>query len=191
MATIVPKLDRIFIPPNLLNATGINPTNEYTLSVVVFDRRTLDRDLTDENSVSERVVNVRSFYSNVPDLQGVVRAFSGGDIVLESRGTRGDSGRDDLEMRGGDWLMFSGQKAVVDIASGVIAGPTVAHKWYRVVNAGEEPVYDGTTWTRDITVVGPDWDTANIPATQVTIVRGVVQVMERTIRLESSSMWTQ
>ena len=32
------------------------------------------------------------------------------------------------------------------------------HKWYRVVNPGEDPIYNGTLWTRDVTVVGPDWD---------------------------------
>ncbi len=67
------------------------------------------------------------------------------------------------------------------------------------MNPGEEAAFDDfdgdpvldDRWTRDVTVVGPDWDVANIVGdTQVTIVRGVVEVHEKTIRLETSSMWT-
>ena len=46
MATIVPKLDRVFAP---LNPTGVNPTGEYTLSIIVFDRRLVDRRLFDSS----------------------------------------------------------------------------------------------------------------------------------------------
>ncbi|MGM0490722.1 MAG: type IV pilus modification PilV family protein, partial [Planctomycetota bacterium] len=78
MATIVPKLDCIGNPDS---AARVNPTDEYTLSVVVFDRRPIDRDLVDpktgnlvpESTVSERVVMVGKFYSGNP-------AFSGGDM---------------------------------------------------------------------------------------------------------------
>ena len=45
---------------------------------------------------------------------------------------------------------------------------------------------------RDVTLVGPDWDWQNLirTPTQVTIVRGAVAVFEKTIRLETSSLWT-
>ncbi len=170
MATIVPKLDR------LASLSGtVTPTDEYTLSIIVFDRRPVDRELVgaNEDDVSERVVSVATFYSGIP-------AFSGGDVTLAARTGRGAT---DLELRSGDWVLFSGIKTT-------LAGPVQVHQWYRVVNPGEDPAYNGTLWTRDVTVVGPDWDMAIFPRPQVTIVRGVVQVLERTIRLETSSIWT-
>ncbi len=185
LATIVPKLDRVG------SGGAVNVTDEYTLSIVVFDRRPVDRDTVidsitgnpvTEDDIGERVVMVGTFYSGMP-------AFSGGDVVLVSRASRGTSGKDDLELRGGDWVMFSGQKTVFDPSAGTTF-PVNVHKWYRVVSVGDDPVYNGTVWAREITVLGPDWDTANIAATQVTIVRGVVDVHEKTIRLERSSMWT-
>ncbi len=186
MATIVPKLDLV---SNNTSSTRINPTDEYTLSIVVFDRRPVDREVVInvatgnpiiEDEVSERVVRVGAFYSGTP-------AFSGGDLTLVTRIGRGAN---DLELRSGDWVMFSRLKEVLPPTT----PPTIIqiHKWFRVVNVGDEPVYDGTQWARDVTVVGPDWDydpTGTIP-TQVTIVRGVVDVHEKTIRLETSSMWT-
>ncbi len=177
MATVVPKLDR------LASTSGTpTPTDEYTLSIVVFSQRPIDRGLFDdsgnaisEDFVSERVGSVAQFYSG--SAAEIDPAFSGGDVTLAARAGRGP---DDLQLRNGDWVMFSGQKPT-------LAGPVQVHKWYRVVQAGEDPRFNGTLWTRDVTVVGPDW---NIPLTQFSIVRGAVQVLERTIRLETSSMWT-
>ncbi|MFW6171174.1 MAG: type IV pilus modification PilV family protein, partial [Planctomycetota bacterium] len=190
MATIVPKLDRI---RNAESVTGMNPTNEYTLSIVVFDRRPIDRDLYDadtddlvlESMVSERVVMVMEggFHSGNP-------AFSGGDMTLATRDSRGeeDGADGDLELRGGDWIMLSREKPL-------LGGRTVKiHKWYRVTNAGEDPVFDqyeNGRWTRDVTVVGPDWDWHPNYPTQATIVHGVVEVLEKTVRLENNSMWTR
>ena len=167
MATIVPKLD----------LTG-NLTDEYTLSVVVFSRRIIDPTLTNENLASERVVMVApgTFYSGQP-------AIGGGDLRLA---TRRDN-PDDLELRSGDWVMLSGTK----MRTGTLA-PIQVHTWYRVVNAGEEPFLASPgVWVRDVTLVGPDWDWQNLStATQVTIMRGAVAVFEKTIRLETSSLWT-
>ena len=109
-------------------------------------------------------------------------AFSGGDMTLVTRAGRGV---DDLRLRSGDWIMLSTNKTV---ATGVTVP---VHQWYRVVNVGEKP--DATApapYSRDVTVVGPDWDYDPTVLTQATIVRGVVEVLEKTIRLETSSMWT-
>jgi hypothetical protein len=178
MATLVPKLDRI---GNATSPTGVNPTQEYTLSIVVFDRRLIPdaTELAAENLVSERVVIAQQFYSGSP-------AFSGGDVTLASRASRGVDGADDLELRSGDWVLFSRLKTVM-------GGVTMqVHKWYRVVSVDEEPIPNGNLFLRDVRVVGPDWDydaTGNFP-TQVTIPRGVVDVHEKTIRLETTSLWT-
>ncbi|MHB8861703.1 MAG: type IV pilus modification PilV family protein [Pirellulaceae bacterium] len=167
MATVVPRLDRMG-----------NLTDEYTLSIVVFSRRVIDAAVNNENVASERVVRVASFFSGQP-------AVGGGDMELVTR----RNNEEDLRLRTGDWVMLSGTKLRPGLAT-----PIQVHKWYRVANAGEEAVFDASTnnWVRDVTLIGPDWDWAsNIsPTTQVTIVRGVVAVFEKTIRLETSSLWT-
>lgn len=184
MATIVPRLDRV----RYVDASGVlltdEYTDEYTLSVVVFSRRIIDATLTNEDRASERVVMVNAFYCGQP-------AVGGGDMQLVSR----RNSADDLLLRAGDWVMLSGWK-LVDVRS-IVSGSTVStsrvqvHKWYRVVNAGDAPLNNGTAWTRDVTLIGPDWDWQGLDSnTQVTIVRGAVAVFEKTIRLETSSLWT-
>jgi hypothetical protein len=183
MATVVPRLDRVFQQP-----AGHVLTDEYTLSVIVLHRRAVDLfnpvngDPLPESEIGERVVQAVIFYSGSP-------AFAGGDVVLATRPGRP---ADDLELRSGDWVMFSGDKVVVDASTvpPTPMGPVRVHKWYRVVQAGGDIQPDGAVWTREVTVVGPDWDNAEVSGTQVTIVRGVVEVLEKTIRLETSSMWT-
>lgn len=165
MATVVPKLDRVG-----------NLTDEYTLSVVVFARRIIDPVLNNVAAASERTAFVRDFYGD---------GIGGGDLQL------GAANKSDLELRTGDWVMLSGMKPRL---GGL--GPIQVHKWYRVLNAGEEVTPDSGEWTRDVTLIGPDWNWRQLltlsgsRTTQVTIARGVVAVFEKTIRLETSSLWT-
>jgi hypothetical protein len=181
LATIVPKF---IVDPS----TGTPVvTDEYIVSFVVLNRRNtllldpLSGNTLSESEIGERVARAGMFYSGSP-------AFSGGDLTLATR-----SGRpaDDLELRSGDWVLFSRNL--------LLGGAAQMHKWYRVINPGEAPVYDApqyastpmdNLWTREITVVGADWNWDPQFPTQVTIVRGAVEVLEKTIRLESSSLWT-
>lgn len=170
LATIVPKLDQMG-----------NLTSEYILSIVVFSRRIIDPALTNEDLAKERVVVVSDFYSGEP-------AVGGGDLQLATR--RNNAA--DLELRSGDWVMLSGMKPRPGLPT-----PIQVHRWFRVVNAGEEPILGSPgVWVRDVTLVGPDWDEQQLiqitpqAKTQVTIARGAVAVFEKTIRLETSSLWT-
>ncbi len=176
MATLVPKLDR----------NGAN-NDLYTLSIVVFDRRdpTMAMDAANERVVI--IPDVTDFYSS---------GYGGGDVRLAARigGTVAEQVAD-LEIREGQWVMLSG--VVPTNTAGVF---TVMHKWYRVLAADSEvdsnphPVTN-TAW-KNVTLTGPDWPvltTGNLGGvlnTQVTIMPGVVAVFDKTIRLESSSMWT-
>ncbi len=165
LATVVPKLDRVG-----------NLTDEYTLSVVVFARRIIDPVLNNAAAASERTAFVRDFYGD---------GIGGGDLQL------GAANKSDLELRTGDWVMFSGMKPRLGGLD-----PIQVHKWYRVLNAGEEVTPDSGEWSRDVTLIGPDWDWRQLltlsgsRTTQVTVARGVVAVFEKTIRLETSSLWT-
>jgi hypothetical protein len=44
---------------------------------------------------------------------------------------------------------------------------------------------------KDVYLQGADWMAGDIARTQATLVRGVVAVFEKTIRLETSSLWTK
>ena len=67
---------------------------------------------------------------------------------------------------GGNWVMLS---------SGSV------FRWYRILYVSE---FDGTQ--RNITVAGRDWSAGN---PQVTIIPGAIAAYERTVRLETSSLW--
>jgi Tfp pilus assembly protein PilV len=185
MATVVPRLDRVANP---IDWSGL-PTREYILSIVVFHRRVIDRQLVNpassatpvlENTVNERVVFVRNFYSGTP-------AFSGGDVQLMTRAGRPVV---DLELRSGDWVLLSAGR-MVPLTPPLPSQIVNLHRWYRVANVDEAPSPNGNAWVRDVTLVGPDWDwQTNVTPTQVTIVRGVTAVFEKTIQLETSSLWT-
>ncbi len=176
MATLVPKLNRWQVP-----------TDEYTLAIVIFSRRVIDQDasLSDPKVSSERILQVRRFWSGTP-------ATGGGDVELVTLGVQ----KEDIELRTGNWVMLSSYRFVPG------AGPNSfvpVHKWYRVGNVDEDAVPEGGVWVRNVTLAGPDWDWGNMAdnsppgnystRTYVTFVRGVVAVFEKTIRLESSSLW--
>lgn len=147
----------------------------YTLSVVVVNRR--DPQMTTTSIAgapdNERVVGVRTFFGD---------GYGGGDVLLEAAGTLDDQ---QLVFEEGDWLMLSSQQGSIEY-----------FKWYRALAADEPQVdpNDATLVIREVSLEGADWPTtsAGAPlAAQATIVTGVVAVYEKTIRLESSSLWTQ
>jgi hypothetical protein len=178
MATLVPKLNRKQVP-----------TDEYTLSIVVFSRRVIDQDsgLANLNLSSERLLQVRTFWSGTP-------ATGGGDVELATLRDH----KDDIELRAGNWVMLSSYR-LVPVPGGGPDDLVPVHKWYRVGNVEEDAFFQGGVWVRNATLVGPDWDWGNMAnnfatgaystPTYVTHARGVVAVFEKTIRLESSSLW--
>ena len=104
----------------------------------------------------------------------------------------------DLDVKVGNWIM------VAATASG--AQPNnLSHvsKWYRITNATAKPepfVINNNTFTsRRITIAGPDWDPNHFTFAdqnngsrfaEATIMPAVLNVHEKTVRLESSSLWT-
>ncbi len=169
MATVVPKFE-MGRPP----LPGTVPQSDlYTLSVVVMFQR--DAALSMNASTATQIANER--IAQVMFLGGGV---GGGDVQLVGAAPT------DVAVRAGDWLMLSQEVPVVDFdPMGRPVNVTRAvHKWYRVI-AGD--ITPGSN-TREVTLQGPDWNPA-LP-TQATIVTGAVAVYEKTIRLESSSLWT-
>ena len=69
-------------------------------------------------------------------------------------------------------------------------------RWYQVIGTGGDAKADGGgLWERYVTLQGPEWLPATYPVTgaathgQMVIVEGIAGVYEKTIRLESTSLW--
>jgi hypothetical protein len=162
--------------------------NQYRLSVVVLHRRDLSmqmyQDLNTNNqwdageppTGNERLVRVASFGS---------AGYAGGDVILESDAV------EDLELKTGEWIMLAGSRGVPSIES-------PDFRWYRVAATETEPEQIAPNqWQRQATLIGSDWQRlewhTSVPGsfrpTQATLMTGVVSVYEKTIRLETSSLW--
>lgn len=138
----------------------------YILSIVVFHRRDASYAM---NATNERVVSVRDFTG---------AGFAGGDVVLQS------STIESLDVKAGDWLMLMGNLTTV----------TPFFRWYRVLDASSEAEENTSTnlYEREVALQGSDWPTnlAGGGVAQAALISNVVAVYERTIRLESTSLWT-
>lgn len=149
----------------------------WNLSVVILNNRKFDMPVSDDNPTpafddarrqNEQVAQITSanFASG---------GYRGGDVVIS--GTTPES----VEVRTGNWVMLSGA-----MPSGL-----AYHRWYRVASA--DPESSGTAipgvWTRNITLQGSDWPigaSGTMANPQVTIVRNVVAVFEKTVRLDNT-----
>ena len=128
--------------------------------------------------------------------------YGGGEVTIEALSSQS------LELRSGDWVML-----MLNLTSSTPYTPLF--RWYRVVET-ESPYWDGTqflegrpidrtisgnanrpgNYERHVTLIGADWPWLNsadkigtLPVTYATLVTGVVAVYEKTIRLETSSLW--
>jgi len=196
IATLTPVFTNYEEYNNQPPASTILPDN-YVLSIVVFHRRDLSLTVatgtsaTEEGADNERLAFVSQFHSE---------GFGGGDVELQTRPSRPAS---DLAVREGEWVMLSAMVDAGALFKPLASGHTVANtqqfvpmfRWYRVMAA------DGITgtgpYTRNVTLQGFDWNEVyalqalgRATQTQATLLNGVVAVYEKTICLETSSLWT-
>jgi len=167
MATLTPNRNR------MVTGNRQEPTDQYLLSIVIFNNRFIN--YTDANAapVKERLLNI-AFLN---------RGFGGGEVRLSHTNPAA------LELKHGDWVMLSANSYVGS-----------CFRWYRISYIEDETrtnIDSSGTVTghyRDATLKGPDWSrpewhtTGGIP-THVTFIPGVVGVFEKTIRLESTSLY--
>lgn len=148
------------------NLDVVNQTHDsFVLSVVVFDNRNMAMPIDGD---SERLLSV---------LWGSSSGLGGGDMVLQSPTLEGLVG-----IRSGKWFMLMGN-ARTNVK------PMPQFRWYRVVTTDKEPVFNTMTsmFHLNVTAQGPDWDPNT--ATSCAFLPGVVSVYERSIRLESGTLW--
>jgi type II secretory pathway pseudopilin PulG len=186
IATLVPKLEADGMQKDL-----------YTLSIVVFHRRNTsysmfidadgDRayDPGETPTLHENIVHIFNGTqgNNWNDTHFHADGYQGGDVTLHA------ATAEELNVRSGDWLMLMG-----NITFGGSQIPLF--RWYRVLGSDSAPeAASGPQYQLDVTLQGADWpyrfiDTAsNPPRTQVLVMKNIVLVHEKTIRLESSSLW--
>jgi type II secretory pathway pseudopilin PulG len=192
LATIAPReLD----PNQALPAVS----NNYTLSIVVFDRRLVPRPLNSNtiSLVGEATVLV--------DLGSMGSGIGGGDMNLRSD----SSDLLDNLVRPNQWIMLTRREGQWTSSSGSQAPPAKfwpAFKWYRVLSAAPtEPVTSAMggagKFQRSVTLAGPDWQ-PNVKGdasasgsgntqTYACLFDGAVAVIQRTIQLEGPSIWNQ
>lgn len=165
-------------------------SDTYVLSVVVFVRRNVNSSAMFNHSPgypdAERLLSVTNFYSadppfnlNPPPTASV--ALNGGTVELTTRPGRPI---EDLELTEGNWILLSGNHPTLN---------TATFRWYRVTTLESEPrIGPNNDFVREVTLFGRDWDInlTSTPSAEATILTGVVAVHEKTIRLESTSMWT-
>lgn len=184
MATLTPVFTALETDPPSAIKRDVAP-ERYVLSIVVLHRR--DLALTSGGGSAsepdnERLVRVSSFASE---------GYGGGDVELATHVGRPEC---DLTCRVGQWVMLS---AMVNIAPST---PTPVFRWYRVMAVDEIQQASPTgPYTRNVTLQGFDWDnilrlqmlaSPQATMTQATLLNGVVAVYEKTIELETSSMWS-
>jgi hypothetical protein len=165
MATLTPNR-------NLMNG-AVNqpePTDQYLLSIVIFNNRFIN--YIDPNTApeKERLLNIEFLNTG----------FGGGEVRLSHTDPAA------LELKHSDWVMLS-----ADSKSGS------CFRWYRISYIEDKTpngqINSDGEYYRNATLQGPDWNrpewhNSNYK-TRVTFIPGVVGVFEKTIRLESTSLY--
>jgi len=173
MATLTPNRN--------LNMAVNRPerTDQYLLSIVIFNNRFIN--YTDANAAPEKERQLNITFLN--------RGFGGGEVKLSH------SDPTKLELKNGDWVMLSADSNI-----------RYCFRWYRISYIEDETPRNQRNaageYYRYATLQGPDWSrpewhetgtVANpIPAqfpTYVTYIPHVIGVFEKTIRIESTSLY--
>jgi hypothetical protein len=165
MATLTPNRDRMNVAVRRLE-----PTDQYLLSIVIFNNRFINYINVNAAPEKERLLNI-TFLN---------RGFGGGEVRFSHTNPAA------LELKHGDWVMLSADSEI-----------GACFRWYRISYIEDETRTiinsSGTGHYRDATLQGPDWNRPEwhngTDATHVTFIPGVVGVFEKTIRLESTSLY--
>lgn len=171
MAMLVPKLNR---------QTQLYATDEYTLSIIIMERRPNTLTLGNVDTSANLSLNPAEFLSEwflnpVPAANFLSGGIQGGDVVVSASAPGFLT-----PIKRNSWVMLSTTHSVaLDNQMGNYNAPFAQHRWYRVIEASE---VDTSTNQMNLTLLGADWTVGG--ANQVTVVPGVIGVFEKTIRLE-------
>ena len=157
----------------------VGQENLYTMSLVVFKRR-------DKAFFTPTASGVE----NLPSGERIAEVSGTGLAMLPTNFVGGSGGRVKLtaslntssKLGVGDWIMLSRYQSV---------GNSVVLRWYRVIGLDAKPIESGTTWSREVSLDGPDWifdEVVGAPPTviptQATLVPNVATVFERVVEIQ-------
>jgi hypothetical protein len=164
MATLTPTRNR----EDPQNNTKLEPTDQYLISIVVFNRRYVNYKADTANVQKERRFDVKF-------LNG---GYGGGEVeLLHTDPTK-------LDLKHGDWIMLAANSTI---------GPFF--RWYRITYVDDQINQNsGGSYYRSMTIQGPDWTRPEwhgngTGKSHATFIPGVVGVFEKTIRFESTSLF--
>jgi prepilin-type N-terminal cleavage/methylation domain-containing protein len=221
MATLVPELDPVFVPPVsdpstlsasdqlLLNEPPTMFNDNYLLSIIVFHQRDLGFDITSTDPAEHP--------ENVAFVKFDGGGVGGGDVTLTA------ASEESLKLREDQWIMLGGTLFAYDSrwdssgnwgdsAPGRIQYPYF--RWYRIITSGRTEKLADDSFIRSVTLSGPDWPLAppdpnqtpppspyqqrravtpfvHVLDTKAIIPQGVVNVVERTVRLDDANLWSR
>lgn len=190
MATVCPKMDLV---------TG-RPDGGYVVSIVTYYPRivgpTRDFSIPISPPFTEDAWPDNEYTVSIAGSNFFSNGFGGGEVRLHA------DYAEKLNVKTGSWVMLAGNQGAKPDANGKPTELVQIFKWYRVSDVGEldTQVINGTSYAvRDVTLIGPDWDMQDVMPfggaaapvgngvpddVEVTIVPGVVNVIDRTVRLE-------
>jgi hypothetical protein len=198
------------LAPTYADTASLNPAqmNQFTLSIVVFDRRVLTTPTpATEDQGQEEIVLATS-------ATPIVVSTNGGEFTLSDDASTHPNASGKLSMvRPDQWIMLT---RYLPVAAN--SPPLVEAKWFRVATVGNI-TQSGTILSRQVTLAGADWEpdptaasTANplapyiaptsitwggVPAafqnynTYACLFDGAVGVYQKVIHLEGPSVWNQ
>lgn len=168
LATIAPSfanpplVSNLNAVPNTVAMPAPQPTNQYTLSIVVFDRRILTTPIaaTEEQGQEEIVLATSATPTTV--------SIHGGEFTLSDDSSKHANASGKLSMvRPDQWLMlarylpfhytYQYKDSGGAIQTGSVNYPMTEAKWYRVVGAANTTT-SGTVFSRQVTLAGADWE---------------------------------
>ncbi len=136
LATIVPSS----ASPMSVATTPVFDSKSVVVTVVVFYKRyLLLQGATGTSAPPERMVNLSPAAGST--------GLGGGDVLLSCPAALTS---DYIKVRPNQWILLSQTPN---------AGQAGLWRWYRVV-ATSDPTSNGTTWSRLVTLAGPDWNPA-------------------------------
>ncbi len=215
MATVTPKIDnnRVYKDTYVLSVVVFNRRDASSLgrSQTMFDDINTDGvvDPGEDPTYNERLVWIIGNSSNAnaaPQFHG--DGFGGGDVTLEAATAA------ELELNSGDWVMLMqnlrSTQPFTPMFRWYRVADTESPYWDGSNYLEGRPIdrsLSGNSdrpgmYERHATLIGADWPwlssadwrpdvsgSGRIPVVYATLVTGVVAVYEKTIRLETSSLW--
>jgi hypothetical protein len=211
-----PTLESGTSPPATIFMRPPQSSDQYTLSIVVFDRRILTTPVpANIDSGQEEIVQA---ISATPAANSV----SGGEFMLAD--ASGNASAKLSMVRPEQWLMLTRYLPQAFTYNDPVLGPQTVYypyleaKWYRIVAVGDI-TQSGSTYSRQVTLDGADWaadhtaaNTASPSASYIApanvawgtvpvgfqnyntyacLFDGAVGVFQKVIHLEGPSNWSQ